>query len=258
MTTKQELFQKADKYKKIIMDSRPLTEREIKELENYFKIGLTYSSDAIEGNSLTLSETKILIEDGLTVGGKPLKDYLEAAGHAKAYDFMLEAAKAKGLEITEELIKKLHFLFYNGLDSENAGKYRREQVFISGTDYLPPTPEKVPMEMSNFITELNNRKKTLHLIEYAALLHKGIVDVHPFIDGNGRTARLAMNLVLVNGGYGVVSIPPVIRNEYINSLVKSRIGKKPNSDEFIKLIAECVIETQRDYCRLLRISFDGK
>ena len=252
--TKQELFDKADKYKETISKSRPLSEREIKEIENYFKIGVTYSSNALEGNSLTITETKILIEDGITVGGKPVKDYYEASGHSNAYDYMIKIAKEKPIVINEEIILKLHNLFYNKVDSENAGKYRIEQVFISGTEYLPPAAEEVPQLMKEFIENINLKKDILHPIEFAALLHKGLVDIHPFVDGNGRTARLLMNLVLVAYGYGVALIPPVLRREYIDSLIISQREKNSDVEPFIKLIAECVIETEKDYCMILKIT----
>lgn len=258
MTNKsiKELLNKADMYKKKIEEARPLGVLELKELDKYFRIGLTYSSNALEGNTLTISETKILIEDGITIGGKPIKDCYEAIGHAQAYDYMLNIARNKNLIITEEIIKKLHFLFYNKIDVEQAGQYRKQQVYISGTEYLPPAYKDVPILMKEFIEELNKEKDKLHPIEYAALFHKKLVDIHPFVDGNGRTARLLMNLILISTGYGIVTIAPVLRNEYITSLMIAQREKNQDITQFIKFIAECVIETQKDYCRLLRIKLN--
>jgi Fic family protein len=251
---KQDLLVKADKYKAAISMARPLAGDELKELDNYFKVGLTYSSNALEGNSLTISETKILLEDGITVGGKPVKDYFEAAGHAKAYDYMLEMARSANNEITEEIVKKLHLLFYSGIDSGYAGRYRDIQIYISGTEYLPPAPKDVQKLMSSFVNNMNKLKSKLHPIEFAAILHKEFVDIHPFKDGNGRTARLLMNLILFESGYGIVSIPPILRNEYVQTLIIAQRESNKNINPFIEFIAECVIETQRDYCRLLRIN----
>ena len=118
---KIKLFEKADRYKTKIDSARPLSERETKSLEEYFKIGLTYSSNAIEGNTLSLSETKVLLEDGLTVGGKPIRDYYEATGHGKAYEYMLSLAKDRNGLITEERISGMHRLFYALVDEESAG-----------------------------------------------------------------------------------------------------------------------------------------
>lgn len=256
MLTKEELFEKADKFKEAISKSRPLTVKELRELENYFKIGLTYSSNALEGNSLTITETKLLLEDGLTIGGKPIRDYYEATGHSKAYDYMLNVAKENPININEDIIKRLHYLFYNLVDTENAGRYRDMQVFISGTEYVPPSPEKVPALMSEFINKANILKDKLHPIEFACFLHKGLVNIHPFEDGNGRTARLLSNIILINKGYGVVTIPPILRGEYIKCLCISQRSNNPDSEPFIKFIAECVIETQKDYCRLLNIKLN--
>lgn len=251
--TKQDLFDKADYYKSLIDNNGPFDLEQLNEIDNYFRVGFTFSSNSIEGNTLTITETKILLEDGITVGGKPIKDYYEAAGHAQAYDYMLSMARNDKLEITEIIIKRLHYLFYHRMDQEEAGQYRKVQVYISGTQYLHPNPEEVPNLMDHFINQMKSSKKLLHPIEFAALCHKRLVDIHPFKDGNGRTARLLMNLILVNAGYGVTSIPPVLRNDYINALVMSQRIDNPDIDEFIKFIAECVIETERDYCRLLRI-----
>lgn len=251
MSSLPELLQKADAYKQKITSARPLSKEELKSLDNYFRIGFTYSSNALEGNTLTISETKILLEDGITVGGRPLKDCFEAVGHGYAYDFMLELARHHEMDITEETLKKLHWFFYQKVDAKQAGQYRTMQVYISGTEYVPPTAADIPHLMRHFVDQIHSSKTTLHPIELAAMAHKRLVDIHPFIDGNGRTARLLMNLILVNNGYGVVSIPPLWRNDYINALSASR--RLNDMEPFSKLIAECVIETERDYCRLLNI-----
>lgn len=251
MPTLQDLLQKADSYKQKISSARPLAKEELKSLDDYFRIGFTYSSNALEGNTLTISETKILLEDGITVGGHPLKDCYEAVGHGAAYDFMLDLARQQGMNITEDTIKKMHRLFYQKVDTEQAGQYRSIQVYISGTEYVPPSPEDVPALMKRLTEQIHSSQAILHSIELAAMAHKQLVDIHPFIDGNGRTARLLMNLILVNAGYGVVSIPPIWRNDYINALSASR--RLDDMEPLSKLIAECVIETERDYCRLLKL-----
>lgn len=251
MPTLQELLQKADSYKQKISSARPLAKEEVKSLDDYFRIGFTYTSNALEGSTLTISETKILLEDGITVGGRPLKDCYEAVGHGVAYDFMLELARQQHMSITEDAIKKLHRLFYQKVDADQAGQYRSVQVYISGTEYIPPSPEDVPHLMKHLADQIHSSQSALHPVELAAMAHKRLVDIHPFVDGNGRTARLLMNLVLVNAGYGVVSIPPILRNDYINALSASR--RLNDMEPFCKLIAECVIETERDYCRLLKL-----
>ncbi len=251
--TKQQLFNKADDYKKKIQLSHPLSPEESKNLDEYFRIGFTYSSNALEGNTLTILETKILLEDGLTVAGKMIKDCLEALGHSKAYDYMLNAARSEE-PITESVIQKLHRLFYGGVDSDNAGKYRDIQVYFSGTDYIPPAPEDVPRLMEHFIQQMEYSKKQFHPIEFAALCHKRLVDIHPFTAGNGQIARFLMNILFIEAGYGIVSISPALRSDYIQAFMASQKPDSPDTDPFVKLIAESVIETEKEYCRLLNIT----
>lgn len=254
-----DLLNRIDQYAEIIKNHRPLlSANEVKELDAYFKIGVTYSSNALEGNSLTLSETKVLLEDGLTVGGKPIRDCYEATGHAKAYDYMLTLARSDDFQLTEDVILRLHQLFYHAVDEAGAGKYRTEQVFLTGTEYLPPTAAEVPKQMQAFVAELNLKRNLMHPVHLAAYAHRRLVDIHPFLDGNGRTARLLMNLILINAGYCVVSIPPVLRHDYITALQKAQRATSPDEIPFLQLIAECELEAQKDYCRMFRIQLPNK
>lgn len=249
----EKLLNRIDEYKKVIDDYRPLKPEELKELDDYFRIGTTYSSNAIEGNTLTITETKILIEDGITVGGKPIKDCYEAVGHAKAYDYMLKIARSKDFCFSEEIIKNLHKLFYSGIDVHDAGQYRTHQVFITGTEYIPPKPEEVNRLMKELTDELNDKRNTLHPVILAAYAHRRLVDIHPFTDGNGRCARLLMNMILVNKGYQIVTIPPILRNDYISALKAAQKEHNPNDRAFYTLIANCEIEAQKDFCRMFNL-----
>lgn len=253
-----ETLKRIDALRDKINAHRPLSREEVRELDQYFKIGTTYSSNALEGNSLTLSETKVLLEDGITVGGKPIRDCYEATGHAEAYDYMLGVARGSPLLITEETIKRLHYLFYRGIDSDGAGQYRDHQVFISGTEYLPPATEEVSALMVEYVEELAGKAGSLHPVLLSAWAHRRLVDIHPFTDGNGRTARLLMNLILVNKGYCVVSIPPVLRHDYITALQAAQRAENPTDGPFQTLIAECELEAQRDYCRMFRIPLQDR
>lgn len=247
------LLKQIDRYAKAIQARRPLTPEESKELDAYFRIGVTYASNALEGNSLTLSETKVLLEDGITVGGKPIRDCYEATGHARAYDYMLETARGGPLQFREEDILQLHALFYSGIDPAHAGRYREGQVFITGTEYVPPMAEEVPVQMAALMEELNRKKDTLHPVVLAAYAHRRLVDIHPFQDGNGRTARLLMNLILVNRGYCIATIPPILRHDYITALQQAQRTRNPTDTPFVNLICQCELEAQKDYCRLFRI-----
>lgn len=244
MTTS--VFQKIDALKAKIDGHRPIDAHMLKQVREYFRIGMTYSSNALEGNSLTETETKIVIEDGMTIGGKPVRDHLEALGHSEAYDLLFRLAKKQ--EITEANIKELHRLFYYRIDAKQAGKYRTKKVIITGTDFIPPAPEKIPALMESFITGLPQTRTKYHPVEYAAIIHKELVTVHPFIDGNGRAARLLMNLALLQSGYPLAIIPPVLRREYLDALNKTH---KDNDRPFINFITEVCYESAKEYLRLL-------
>lgn len=243
----QDRKQEIDELKKEIDKYRPFDKELVKKLQEYYRIGFIYTSNAIEGNSLTESETKIVIEDGLTIGGKSIREHNEALGHSDAYTFLEELASNK--EIREQDILKLHRLFYFRIDENKAGKYRTEQVFISGTDYLPPKYRDVPKLMEKFVDLMPNLKKSLHPIHYAAKLHEAIVTIHPFSDGNGRTARLVMNLALLQAGYPIAIIAPILRSDYIYAI---KLANKGNLLPFYNFISNVEYESVRDYVRLLK------
>lgn len=240
----KDIFTEIDELQKEVNLYRPLPAHLKKEIQEYYRIGLTYSTNSIEGNSLTESETKIVLENGITIGGKPLRDHYEAAGHSEAFDFTYGLCKNK--DIKEKDIKKIHQLFYYRIDKNKAGKYRKTRLFITGSKYPLPLPEKVPFLMKEFIASLTGLRKELHPVGFAALAHKKFVFIHPFVDGNGRVARLLMNLILLQEGYNIAIIPPVLRQEYLENLEKAHINDKP----FINFIARSVKETQKDYLRL--------
>lgn len=248
MSDLNESFKKIDALKEEIDAFRPLTPHELTQLREYYRVGLAYASNALEGNSLTESETKIVIEDGVTIGGKPLQDHLEAIGHSEAYDHLLHLVGNESF--TEDDVRRLHYVLYNHIDAEKAGNYRSEQVFITGTDFIPPSPKDVPKRMGELFGSLPTSRSTRHPVEFAALLHKELVTIHPFIDGNGRTARLVMNLALLQAGYPITIIPPILRAEYIATL--KRAQTKPNDDTpFVDFIARAVHEGQKERLRLL-------
>ena len=238
-----------DKLNKKIQNFRPISRDALRQIKEYFRIGLTYSSNAIEGNTLTETETKIVLEDGLTIAGKPLKDHYEASGHSEAFDFIYELTRGK--TITGKDILGIHRLFYYRLDEDNAGKYRKIPVVISGTDYLPPPPGKVPALMKKFITRIPAMREKFHPVVFAAKLHEELVNIHPFVDGNGRTARLLMNLALIQDGYPITIIPPVLRRDYIIFVGRCNSGNKDDTD-FVNFVTCMVHESCKDYLRLLK------
>ncbi|HNX25639.1 MAG TPA: Fic family protein, partial [Spirochaetota bacterium] len=179
----KELLQKIDDLHNQINSLRPLGRETVLSLKDYYKIGLTWSSNAIEGNTLTESETKVVLEDGLTIGGKPIRDHLEAQGHAEAFDHMLGLVNKS--DITVEDILMLHCLFYRKIDDDDAGVYRKSQVFISGSRYPLPIPDKVPQLMKEMIQKIASYRDKEHPVIAAAKAHLDFVFIHPFIDGNG-------------------------------------------------------------------------
>lgn len=237
-----------DELQKEINKFRPLSKNNLKQLKDYYKIGLTYSSNALEGNSLTESETKVVIEEGITIGGKPLNDHFEAMGAGEAYDLLYKLCKQE--LIGEKDLKDLHYLFYYRIDRKNAGKYRKKPVIITGSDVELPSPTEIPILMKKFTEEIPDLKKNCHPVEYAALLHIKFVNIHPFLDGNGRTARLLMNLALLQTGYEILIIPPIVRSDYIESLKASNKG---NNQPFINFISNMLYESQQDYLRLVKV-----
>lgn len=243
------IYEKIDRYKMAIDEMRPFEGHLLNEIKNYYRIGLTWSSNALEGNTLTLSETKILLEDGLTVGGKPLRDTFEALGHAKAYDFMFTLLGSR--RITEADTLTMHRMFYAGIDANEAGKYRNRMVFVTGSKYEVCQVEQIGEEMAKLFQWAASERNKYHPVQFAAQLHKRFVFIHPFIDGNGRVARLLMNTALIQDGYMLAIIPPILRHEYISLLEQAHGDDQP----FMDFIAERVLESEKEIMRLLHIPF---
>ncbi|SHE60495.1 Fic/DOC family protein [Tissierella praeacuta DSM 18095] len=242
-----ENLEKLDLYQNTINELRPFEGEMLKQIKDFYRIGLTWTSNALEGNSLTESETKVLIEDGLTVGGRPLRDMFETVDHAKAYDYMFTLLGNK--EIVEKDIIYLHKLFYQNIEEEFAGRYRDIPVFISGSNHPVSKVEDIQSEIDELCKWIKTERKKYHPVEFAAILHKKFVFIHPFKDGNGRVARLLMNTALIQDGYLPALIPPILRSEYISLLEKAHEDDGP----FINFIIERELESQKDFLRLLHI-----
>lgn len=240
-------LEKLDLYQNAINELRPFECEMLRQIKDFYRIGLTWTSNALEGNSLTESETKVLIEDGLTVGGRPLRDMFEAVDHAKAYDYMFTLLGNK--EITEKDIIYLHKLFYQNIEEEFSGRYRDIPVFVSGSNYPVTKVENIQNEMKDLCKWIKTDRKKYHPVEFAAILHKKFVFIHPFKDGNGRVARLLMNTALIQDGYLPALIPPILRSEYISFLERAH----EDDSQFISFIVERELESQKDFLRLLQI-----
>lgn len=199
-------------------------------------IEYTHESNKIEGNTLTLRETAIVIEKGLTIGGKPLNDHLEAINHAQAIDYIKDLAKATNT-ITERDILQIHALILQGIDRENAGRYRSVPVMISGSKHTPPAPYVVSEKMQEMMRFYDENRERMHPVELASEMHERLVYIHPFADGNGRTARLLMNLILLQNGYPIAILKGDTENrlKYYEALETASItGDKTPFKNFIK------------------------
>ncbi|MBQ8902160.1 MAG: Fic family protein [Bacilli bacterium] len=235
-------FNEVDKLKKELDNRRPISKDTLSSLKDTINLEWTYNSNGIEGNTLTLRETQIVLE-GITIGGKSIKEHLEVINHEKAILFLDDLVKDKD-PITEWNIKNIHGLILKEIDNDNAGKYRNENVVIKGATHIPPDYVKIPELMERLI--LNYKSwSNYHPIIKSALLHGELVKIHPFIDGNGRTSRLLMNLDLMNSGYNPVIIKKEDRLEYYEALDKAHLTS--DYTEFVKLIIKLEIASLKKY-----------
>ena len=224
--------------KKQRLDSyKPLQKELTKNLEEWFRIELTYTSNAIEGNTLTRQETAMVVDEGLTVQGKSLAEHQEAINHAQAFDFIQTLASKKRQEITAKNILDIHSIILNKIDDTNKGRYRNVAVRLKGSKTVLPNALKVPELMEELITWLQSETDD-HLIKIATNAHFKLVSIHPFVDGNGRTARLLMNLLLVQEGYPPAIIRKEDRSAYINSLEKGQT--KDDLSDYYDLMLEAI------------------
>lgn len=211
----RDLLRSIDDYRQKITELRFFdAEEKYDKIKKYYRLENTWSSNAIEGNRYTLQESQILLEDGLATEGKDILDAQTIIGHAKAYDYMLTLRSKKFLE--EKDILCMHDILFDGVESEyTSGKYRDIQVYISGSTYTPPETKSVQPLMNKLIAEQEILFKKYHPIVAAAQFHKELAFIHPFADGNGRIARLAMNCLLIQRSYLPIAIPPMLHSEYI-------------------------------------------
>jgi Fic family protein len=240
-------FPDIDRLKATLDQHRPLDPAIVRNLREDLIVRWTYHSNAIEGNTLTLQETKVALE-GITIGGKSIREHLEAVNHKNAI-LLLEDLVQKNEPLTEWTIKSLHQLILKGIDDDNAGRYRTVNVRISGAEHLPPDQVRVPELMEQFITWYQTEAMALHPVERAARVHSDFVKIHPFVDGNGRTSRLLMNLELLKAGYPPAVLPVERRLAYYIALDADHVhGEK---EGFVSMVAEIVKEGFRPYFHAL-------
>ncbi len=209
-----------------------LHEVTVESYNNAFEVEFTHNSTAIEGNTLTLMETKVVLEDGISIGGKALREIYEVLNHKKAFRYVKQCIK-EGFQLDEKIVKEIHALVMENIIV--GGIYRNEEVIISGASHTPPARNEMYVQIKNFFADLMY-KKDLNPIELAAWTHAEFVRIHPFQDGNGRTSRLIMNYQLMSCGFLPISIAKENRLDYYNALDK--YASEGILDDFINMLGD--------------------
>lgn len=234
------LLQQCDTLKATLSAARPLSKEALKKIEEALAIEYTYESNRIEGNTLTLQETALVVSEGITIAGKSMREHLEAINHAEAIDYIKDFAQ-QSIDISERTVKEIHALVLHGINRENAGRYRTVPVLIAGSRHIPPQPFLIEKQMEDFmITFQQMERDKVHPILIAAYLHDELVRIHPFIDGNGRTSRLLMNLYLLRNGYTIVNLKGSSESkvDYYKALEASHVEKRPEAFQKLVITAE--------------------
>ena len=247
----KELLKKVDALKEQLSTLRPLPEEALKKIQDALDIENTYESNRIEGNTLTLQETALVVNEGVTISGKSMREHLEAINHTEAISYIKDIAK-QDIEISERTIKEIHALILHGIDRENAGRYRTIPVMISGSTHMPPQPYLIEKQMEDYLIRFKQmEEEKIHPVLVAAYLHDELVRIHPFIDGNGRTSRLLMNLYLLRNGYVIITL--IGSNDamvsYYMALEKSHSEHLP--EDFLKVVVEADIVALQKYLSIM-------
>ena len=245
------MLKEVDVQKEQLSALRPLPEEALKKIQDALDIEYTYESNRIEGNTLTLQETALVVNEGVTISGKSMREHLEAINHTEAISYIKDIAK-QDIEISERTIKEIHALILHGIDRGNAGRYRTVPVMISGSTHMPPQPYLIEKQMEDFILRFKQmEKEKVHPVLIAAYLHDELVRIHPFIDGNGRTSRLLMNLYLLRNGYVIITLKGSndAKVSYYMALEKSHTEHLP--EDFQKLVVEAEIAALQKYLSIM-------
>ena len=242
-----EILKQIDEKKAKIDAARPLPKIIVDKLHEYLEVEWTYNSNGIEGNTMTRQETMLILKEGLTISGKSMREHLEVTNHKNAIDYVGELL-TKVEPITEEDVKKTHALILEGINNPYAGRYRDVEIYVTGSSHEFPKPSQVAALMLDFSKWLVSvqETKSLHPIQFAAEAHFKLVMIHPFIDGNGRTARLLMNLILMKYGYPIAlfECETSRRKAYYAAL---RHGQTGDLGVFEALVAQYVDQTADKY-----------
>jgi Fic family protein len=245
------LLRQIDDLRHRLQTVRPLSREALDKIQSSFEMEYTYESNRIEGNTLTLQETALVINEGVTISGKSMREHLEAINHAQAIVFIKEVA-AGDVIITERLIRELHSIILHGIDREQAGKYRGVPVMITGSRHIPPQPYLIAPQMEQFIRDYEKQKQEeTHPVLVAAFLHDELVKIHPFIDGNGRCSRLLMNLYLLSNGYFITTLKGNNEAKQAYYMALEQSHTENNRGSFYLLVANAVKQSMENYLRVI-------
>ncbi len=245
----QELIHKVDELYQIWSKKKPLDKTQLQKMNEFFNIENTFQSNLIEGNTLTLQETHLVVNKGLTISGKSMNEHLEAINHNEALDYIVEIVQNK-IPISERITKEIHYLILKGIDRKNAGIYRSVPVYISGSKHKPPQPFLLSKKMEELFEFYEKNRNKLHPVILSANMHEKLLTIHPFIDGNGRTSRLLMNLLLLKSGYPIISLKGDLKSKlnYYKTLEQTQTSG--NDEPFLILILKAAIESLEQHIEL--------
>jgi Fic family protein len=241
-----------DTLKKELDGLRPLASEQVRNLKTLFDVEFTYNSTAIEGNTFSYQETKIVLLDGINIGGKTMREHLEIINHKEAIDYVEELSHKKITELMRTDIFNIHSIILKGIDPKNAGRYRTVPVYVllkDGSRHIFCDPLLIADEMDSFFNWLF-AEKNRHPLIIAAEAHTKFVSIHPFIDGNGRTARLIMNLILLQNGYVPAIIKMKDRSNYLDAIELWQ--NKNERDKFYNLIIDYEEESLEIYLKTIK------
>lgn len=242
-----ELQAQVDDLKRCLDSFRPLEAAQVQRLQEVFDLEYTYHSNSIEGNTLTLRETALVLSAGVTIAGKSLKEHLEVINHQQAYEFVKELV-TQAEDFSRRIVLEIHALILHG-DRENAGRYRTVPVLIQGSRHEPPEHFRIPELMDDYFARYEAQKQALHPVALAADMSERLVTIHPFIDGNGRTSRLIMNLLLLRAGYPLTIIRTEDKSAYFDALEQVQIGE--DTDAFRRYLYKQVKQMFFRYLNLI-------
>ncbi len=238
----QQKLMELDKLMLQYKSKKPLNSIQAQKLNEYLKVKYTFNSNKIEGNTLSLQETHLVVQEGITIGGKSMREHLEAINHAEAIDYIMDLAQNKIL-LDQHTLLGIHQLVLKSIDTEHAGRYRTFGVRISGSAHVPPDAFQLQELMEGYFKNYNKQKKSLHPVILAAEMHERLVSIHPFVDGNGRTSRLIMNLILIQNGWPICILKGdnAARISYYKAIEEVQVNN--NTEPFYELIIDLCKES---------------